>query len=446
MAEWVSSPTNSLMTLACRICTIPLAAGGAAENSTAYWTLMSSGSWLSDGTVDIGSKPGHMGNWEKFQLGWLNYEVASAGAKTFHKLGPAMTNTKQAQGLFVLLPDKEVVEVIAEPYAGDFFYYSGAGNNLDNFMVKSVNLPAASSLSAMVNFNIELDWDYAYVVVSTDSGASWTGVPTTVSSLTDPNGQNFGNGITGNSGGWVPMTADLSAYTGDVLLGFRYWTDPFVVNPGFMVDEISINGGPTDGAEADAGWTFDGFNVTTGTETAFYFNAYVAEFRIYRGYDDSLRTGPYNFGFLDDPALGNYVEHFSYQDGLLVSYWDSSFADNNTGANCDFGRCGGLILPIDAHPDVMYRADGGVWRNRVQSYDSTFSLEPTDAITVHWFSQPSDHPSLPGVSVFDDNNTYFNAADNPSGSAYHPHTGTQIVIRSVSAQGNFMQVQVSPSN
>ena len=37
-------------------------------NSTGFWTLMSSGSWLSDGTLDIGSKPGHLGVWEKFQL------------------------------------------------------------------------------------------------------------------------------------------------------------------------------------------------------------------------------------------------------------------------------------------------------------------------------------------------------------------------------------------
>ncbi|GAH83310.1 unnamed protein product, partial [marine sediment metagenome] len=45
------------------------------ENSTGFWTLMSSGSWLSQNDYDIGSEPDHMGVWEKFQLGWLNYEV-----------------------------------------------------------------------------------------------------------------------------------------------------------------------------------------------------------------------------------------------------------------------------------------------------------------------------------------------------------------------------------
>ena len=51
-----------------------------------------------------------MGAWEKFQLGWLNYEVARAGVKSPHKLGPMEYNTKQAQGVFVILPKKPVTE------------------------------------------------------------------------------------------------------------------------------------------------------------------------------------------------------------------------------------------------------------------------------------------------------------------------------------------------
>jgi immune inhibitor A len=171
------------------------------ENGTGFWTVMSSGSWLSQNNYDIGSQPNHFGIWEKFQLGWLNYEVAFAGSKSEHKLGPAEFNTKQAQGLFVVLPPKAITEVIADPFSGDYFYYSGAGNNLDNFMYKTVTLGAGSSLTAKVNVQIEIDWDYAYVVVSTDGGTTWTSVETNLSTTTDPNGQNFGYGITGNSYG-----------------------------------------------------------------------------------------------------------------------------------------------------------------------------------------------------------------------------------------------------
>ena len=52
-------------------------AGG--ENSTGFWTLMSSGSWLNKGEDDIGTTPNHMGPWEKLQLGWLDYSVVNPG-------------------------------------------------------------------------------------------------------------------------------------------------------------------------------------------------------------------------------------------------------------------------------------------------------------------------------------------------------------------------------
>lgn len=414
--------------------------GSACENSTAWWTLMSSGSYGNDGTIDIGTKPTHMGAWEKLQLGWLNYETAEAGERSEHKLGPASANTKQAQALIVTLPDKMVTEVTGTPFTGEQFYYSGQGNDLDNMMYRAFDLAAGATMTAKANYQIEADWDYAYAVASTDGGTTWNPVPTNLSTGTNPNGQNFGNGITGASDGWVDLVADLSGYTGPTLVGFRYWTDVAAIEPGFMVDDITI-GGETFGAEGDDGWTLKGFSATTGTNEAAYFNAYIAENRVYRGYDDALRTGPYNFGFQDNPLLGNRVERFSYQDGLLISYWDSSHTDNSTSAHPGEG----LILPIDAHPDTMYRADGEPWRPRIQSYDSTFGLEATDALTLNWLSQPSSHPSLPAVPVFDDTKQYYNPAT-PTAGVINPTTGTQIRVKSLSARGNFMQVQVGPAD
>ena len=112
------------------------------ENGTGFWTLMSSGSWLDEGKDTIGNKPNHMGAWEKFQLGWLNYEVARAGKASAHKLGPMEFNTKQAQGVFVILPQKPVTAHIADPYAGSYFYFSGSANDLNNKMTKAFTLPA----------------------------------------------------------------------------------------------------------------------------------------------------------------------------------------------------------------------------------------------------------------------------------------------------------------
>lgn len=436
---------------------------GGAENSTAFWTLMSSGSYGSSGVAadGIGSKPIHMGAWEKFQLGWLGfpgdpqgifYDVARAGAKSSHRLGPVEAATKKAQALFVLLPDKVVPLELGAPYEGTQYYYSGAGDDLDNSMTREVTLPAeGNTLTAKVRYDIETDWDYAYLTVN------GTGVATSLSTTTNPNGQNFGNGITGSSGGnWVDLTADLSAFAGQtVTIGFRYWTDGAEVRPGFQVDALQIPGQLLDGAETDAGWTLDGFRTTTGSETQSFFNAYVVENRQYIGFDDSLRTGPYNFGWLHDPTKQNLVEHFSYQDGILISYWDDSYADNSVGDHPGHG----LILPIDAHPGINHWADGTMMRCRIQSYDSTFGLQATEAYTLHNNGVAASIGGLPAVPVFDDSKSYW--TDEASAGAGHagdhlgiprdepefcsvivPNTGTTIRVKSMSSTG-FAQIDVN---
>ena len=407
------------------------------ENGTGFWTLMSSGSWIDEGKDTIGNKPAHMGAWEKFQLGWLNYEVARASQYSTHKLGPMEFNTKQAQGLFVVLPPKPVTAHIADPYAGSYFYFSGSANNLRNQMTKAFTLGAGATLTAKVFYGIEEGYDYANVIASTDGGATWQTVPTNLSnSSVEP------NGIEGFSGGWVDLIVNLSAYTGNVLLGFRYSSDGGVNFDGFMIDELAVSGYPLDGAETDAGWTFTGFRVTTGTEEKLYNHYYVAEYRTYKGYDSGLKVGPYYFGYLNNPALGNFVDHFAYQDGMLLHYWDTSMPDNNTGLHPGQG----LLLPIDAHPQALKRCGGpAIWRNRIQSYDSTFTLAPTDGIpNIHQNSVLCPVPSLPAVKVFDSRKSYYDPA-NPLGSVIIPYVPLTIRIQSISAQNSFMQIEVRPA-
>ena len=148
--------------------------------------------------------------------------------------------------------------------------------------------------------------------------------------------------------------------------------------------------------------------------------------------------------------LRNWVEHFPYQDGLLVWYYDELFADNNVGDNCAGGRCGGLYLPVDAHPDLLLRPDNGqVWRPRMQSYDSTFGLDTTDVICLHINTTIEQcYGGLPGNPKFDDSQSYWFAPDASIGnngwaSVPVPNTGTTITVKSISAQGNFMQVHVN---
>jgi len=88
--------------------------------------------------------------------------------------------------------------------------------------------------------------------------------------------------------------------------------------------------------------------------------------------------------------------------------------------------------------------DGPKWRNRIQSYDSTFTLDKTDGIPgIHHNSVLSPVPSLPAVKVFDDTKSYYDPA-NPLGSVITPNTGTKVTIQSISALGGFMQIEVRP--
>ena len=419
------------------------------ENSTAFWTIMSSGSYNSVGTVDLGSRPNDFNAWEKFQLGWLNYEVSLFGKRSTHRLGPAETNTKQAQGLFTVLPLKSRTLTLGTP-TGTYAWWGGTGANLDSRMTRSVALPAAPAITLSLRtwYDIEANWDYAYVAVSTN-GTTFTNLPSTITTNTNPNGQNFGNGITGKSAGWVAASFDLTPYAGQTIsLRFRYWTDGFVHNPGIEFDDIVItaSGGIvfSDGAEASPnGWTLAGFKQTTGSETTLHNHYYVTEFRQYRTFDATLETGPYNFSYLSRP---DFVDHFPYQDGILVSYWDTSLEDNDVSLHPGEG----LILPIDAHPVPLIRGDGSPWRPRVQAYDSTFGLQPTDPIALGFVNfttgvqyPVTSHPSLPAVPVFRDRLDYWFAAT-PGASVKVPKTGTAIEVTGTSAHESFAQVHVRP--
>ena len=411
------------------------------DNGAGFWTVMSSGSWLGNSRNTIGNMPSHMGAWEKLQLGWLNYQVAAPGATTSLKLGPLEFTTKQAQGILVNLPAKVITTNVGTPYAGAGFYYSGSGDNFSERMYKSFNLVGGSTLSAKVKYDIEPDFDYADVIVSTDSGVTWQTVHANLS-----NSAKEANGIDGLSDGWVDLAADLTAYTGEVLVGFAYATDETATYAGFMADDITITGHATDGAESDAGWTYwkqstqttGGFRATTGTEITSYSNYYLLEYRNYLGYDSTLKVGPQYNGYLNNPDLWSYVDRFPYQDGLLISYWDTSQVDNDTSLHPGSG----LVLPIDAHYTALKDVNGAVWANSVQTYDSTFGLERTDAVpNIHVNSVLSPIPSLPAVKVFDDRTVYWDAA-NPRGSVKNPQTGTVIKVISVSGPGGFMQLQI----
>ncbi|MGH3080684.1 MAG: immune inhibitor A domain-containing protein [Gaiellaceae bacterium] len=432
---------------------------GGAENSTAFWTLMSSGANIGDGGPDgIADAPVDLGVWEKFQLGWLGcdtcpggkfYDVVQYKERKNLKLGPNDAASKLGlQAAFALLPDKKKETVVGTPKTGSWFYWSTMGDEINTTMSKTTGI-SAGSLTADVNYETEQHFDYAFIEASTDGGATYTPVVTNRSTPAsdDESGINTsGAGIDGSTGGaWVPLTATLPAGTN--ALRVRYTTDPAVTELGFKIDNIAINGTAVGTAEADEDWTFNGFKRTTGTEISFHLNAYVMENRQYDGYDRSLRTA-YNFGFLNTKP--DWVEHYPYQDGLLISYWDETFNDNSVGDHPG----GGLLLPVDAHPSHEHWANGQYMRQRIQSYDSTFGLERTDRITLHLNSEPTTIRSKPAVRLFDDMQSWWSADDGHTAASHGrfqpgwtgvnvPQSGTRIKVLAESHHGSVMHVAVN---
>lgn len=416
-------------------------AGG--DNSTGFWTLMSSGSWLGTGRNEIGDLPGDMNAWDKLQLGWLNYDTAKAGVNSWHKLGLAEYNTKHKQGLVVQLPEKAVTTEIVPPAEGETQWWSGSGNDLKNTLTRGVDLTGKSSASLTLDgwYDIEADYDYLYTEVSTDGGANWTAVDGTFDGRPIQRDGSDKPALSATVDAYGKLVYPLDAYAGKKIdLRFRYQTDGGLAMKGFAADEIAVTAdGETlfsDNAEtADDAWTADGFTRKGASFTKDYAQYYIAENRQYESYDKTLKTGPYNFGFSERP---NWVEHYAYQNGLLIWKWDTSQADNNTSQHPGAG----LVLPIDSHPTALKWKDGTLMRNRVQAYDSPFSLYRTDGITLHKADVAKYIPGSKGVSVFNDRkNDYYDPA-NPTGGVKITDTNTKIKILKEAKNGSTIELEV----
>ena len=152
---------------------------------------------------------------------------------------------------------------------------------------------------------------------------------------------------------------------------------------GAFIDDIVVKSGGTtlltdDVEQGDNGWTAaGGFRQSTGTEVSSGDRYYLAENRTYVGYDATLEKGPYQFSnALTKP---DWVEHFAYQDGLLVWAIDETYSDNNTIEHQGHG----LALPVDAGVTPMTYPDGTMPSNRRQPYDATFGLQAIDEVALH---------------------------------------------------------------
>ncbi|MCM3588211.1 immune inhibitor A [Mesobacillus maritimus] len=149
--------------------------------------------------------------------------------------------------------------------------WGNEGDEADNHLIFEADLSSVDT--ATLNFDhyldIEEQWDFGVVQVSTDNGQTWTSLENenTRSDVVDegyPKIKENVPGFTGNVKEWQNETFDLSQYAGQkVLISFRYLTDWGYNDTGWFIDNIEIPeiGFSNDGSSIEA---FSSLNEVLG--------------------------------------------------------------------------------------------------------------------------------------------------------------------------------------
>ena len=78
-------------------------------------------------------------------------------------------------------------------YSPPTSFYSGNGDNANNYVRTKdpISVEIGDTLRFKTWYDIETNWDYAYVEVSTD-GTNYVPIPGNITTTYNPNGNNFG--------------------------------------------------------------------------------------------------------------------------------------------------------------------------------------------------------------------------------------------------------------
>jgi hypothetical protein len=149
-------------------------------------------------------------------------------------------------------------------YSGDYFLWSNKGDEADMTLTRKFDFTdheGPITLTYWTWYDLEKDYDYAYLEVSED-GELWEIVVTPSGSAEDPSGLSYGWGYNGFSNDWIQEKVDLSDYAGkEIQIRFEYITDAAANGEGMIIDDISI---PEIGYFSDFeggldGWDADGW-------------------------------------------------------------------------------------------------------------------------------------------------------------------------------------------
>ena len=205
-------------------------AGGAAPNGADYVPLRSDG---------IGSLSG-----DELE------SVTFAGRKTLAPLPLRWVVAPQGPALptlsFPQYPNVPPIQDIAPPALppsplDNPAIFSGNAGDLNVSAVFKAKVPTDNpTLTFTSVYNLEENFDYGFVVISTDGGKTYTTLGNANTRATVKPAP-AGVGFTGTSPIPVPQSFDLTPYAGkDVVLGFQYLSDPLVNLGGWYIDDVKL--------------------------------------------------------------------------------------------------------------------------------------------------------------------------------------------------------------
>jgi immune inhibitor A len=391
-----------------------------------YWSIMSSGSWAGKipGTEPTGFSPyGKLYFQQTYGGNWMHgsevniKDIPKSGLK--YVLDQAAIKGINNDYVKINLPEKATN--INTPASGTKEYFSGKGDDMNNSM--SVNLDLTGKTTAKLTFktwyDIEPDYDYAYINVKAGS-ADWVTVPGNLTTTTNPEGANLGDGITGSSNGWVNGEFDLTQFAGQkIQLQFNYVTDAGLSMPGFYVDDIAVeaNGAVmlSDNVEVAPKFALDKFTVSDGNMYTSQY--YLLEWRNQVGVDLGLAH----------IARGNSL--MSYDSGLLIWYVDNSFTDNWTGYHPGKGYIG--VVDADQSISTWNYADTtekpAVASPKYQIHDAAFSQRKTGNMFIDYGTQTLVDNTTQTNHTFNDGNSY-DSPLMPDGGRIVPKYGLSISV------------------
>jgi len=177
-----------------------------------------------------------------------------------------LANAQDYSHIEIELTLPEIAQLVPiEAYSGEKFWYSNRGDISHTRLYREFDLTALTSatLTYQLWANLEEQWDYGYLLISTDGGSTWQTLHTDYMTTDNHLGNLYGEaGYSFSSHKWLKEQVILDEFVGQkVIISFELITDDAINYEGMVLDDIAI---PEIGYYADfeadnGGWISEGW-------------------------------------------------------------------------------------------------------------------------------------------------------------------------------------------